>query len=106
MSLRAGRSLSSRINALLIAPGDTGAETALGYGAAHIHTLVLAAIFPLFSMTTAVQFYIGLVTSCAAARCAPARRGREPRQVTACPSYPYRAYAARLCSHHVDAPSA
>ena len=55
MSLRAGRSLSSRINALLIAPGDTGAETALGYGAAHIHTLVLAAIFPLFSMTTAVQ---------------------------------------------------
>lgn len=38
---------------------------------AHIHTLVLAAIFPLFSMTIAIQFYIGLVASCAAARCAP-----------------------------------
>lgn len=112
--------MSSRIGALLIAPGATGAETAPGYGAAlcgsiavivpalhadlsalqtavlalmgfdlcggavvnaartagrrfhcpeqsarrslifcaaHIHTLVPAAVFPLFSMTIAIQFY-------------------------------------------------
>ena len=49
------------------------ARRSLLFCAAHIHILVLAAIFPLFSMTTAVQFYIGLVASCAAARCAPPR---------------------------------
>lgn len=39
--------------------------------AAHIHVLVLATLFPIFPMTVAIQFYIGLLASCTAVRLTP-----------------------------------
>lgn len=135
---------------------EQSARRSLIFCAAHIHTLVPAAVFPLFSMTIAIQFYIDLYwvgrllrgspvraaasalsdrlrhrhcapddmgysaatrRSCAAsihrlgasrdddqaspsapgaarrrsspARMPPVRRDREPRQGTACTSYPH-----------------
>lgn len=47
------------------------ARRSLLFCAAHIHTLVLSAIFPIFPMTVAIQFYIGLVASCTAVRLTP-----------------------------------